>query len=135
MADNIVVPLPEPGPEPAGDQTVIVNVAQPEAAPEPEATAAEVAEPVIDHAERLAALEERVLTLEEQLERLALLEAEQDALLEMLEEEWEEPEEPEAVVVEPVPDVPPIPETPPEPVKPGSTRRASWDYFRNRREP
>ena len=119
---------------PAVDQTVIVNVTPAEPVAEPEAAAlAEAAAPVIDHAERLAALEERLVTLEEQLERLALLEAEQDALLEMLEEEWEEPEEPEAVVVEPVPDVPPIPETPPEPVKPGSTRRQSLDFYRNRR--
>ena len=127
MADEIVVPIPEPEPEPAGDQTVIVNVVPPEPEPEPEPT-----EPVIDHAERIAALEARIAVLEEQGERIAMLEAEQDAVLEMLEEEWDEPEE--AVVVEPVADVPPIPEAPPEPVKPGGTNRQSWDFFRNRRE-
>lgn len=53
MADNIVLPLPEPTPEPAGDQTVIVNVTPAEPVAEPEAAAlAEAAAPVIDHAER-----------------------------------------------------------------------------------
>ena len=127
MADEIVVPIPEPEPEPAGDQTVIVNVVPPEPEPEPEP-----AEPVIDHAERIAALEARIAALEEQGERIAMLEAEQDAVLEMLEEEWSEPDE--AVVVEPVADVPPIPEATPEPVKPNSSRRGSWDYFAQRRE-
>ena len=126
MADNIVIPIPEPEPEPAGDQTVIVNVVPPEPEPEPEPT-----EPVIDHAERIAALEARIAALEEQGERIAMLEAEQDAVLEMLEEEWDEPEDP--VVVEPVADVPPIPEAPPDAIKPGSTRRQSLDFYRNRR--
>ena len=129
MADNIVIPIPEPEPEPGGYQTVIVNVVPPEPEPEPEPVPAE---PVIDHAERITALEARIAALEEQGERIAMLEAEQDAVLEMLEEEWDEPEE--AVVVEPVADVPPIPEAPPEPVKPNSSRRGSWDYFAQRRE-
>ena len=128
MPDEIIVPVPDPEPAPEPEQTVIVNNVLPPAETDPEP------EPTRDLAEELDALRaECAARHAEHDERLRLMEAENDALMEWLEEEFVEAEE-EPAAEEPVPDVPPIPEAAPDTVNPGESRRASWDYFAKRRQ-
>ena len=114
---------PAPPPEPPVQQTVVVTPPADAGSGEWESLKAELQ--AVN--ERLAGLEHR----QDELgvgDRLLMLEAEMDAILEAVAEEEEEP--PPA---EPVADVPPIPEAPPDAIKPGSTRRQSLDFYRNRR--
>ena len=126
MADEIIIPVPEPESEPAApEQNVVVNIV-----PESEPAPAVVPEQLAVLQAEIAALAEKVGQLEGVQERLLILEAENEALEDWL-DEWED----EAAVVEApvVDDVPPIPEAPPKTTKPDSANGQSWDFFRNRK--